>query len=141
VTRLARLLLLLLLLVPGMGSAPPGRFEAVDVFVDTAEAPLAAWQFELTAARGRVEIVGVEGGEHRAFADPPYYDPAALQHDRVIIAAYDTGDDLPTGKTRIARLHLYVQGAGDPEYAVRLDVAAGSDGAEIPATVTIGGAR
>ncbi len=140
-TRLARLLLLLILLVPGMAAAPPGRFQAVDVFVDTADASLAAWQFELTAGDGEVEIVGVEGGEHQAFADPPYYDQAALQQDRIIIAAYDTGDDLPKGKTRIARLHLYIRGADEPDYAVRLDIAAGSDGAEIPATVTIGDAQ
>jgi len=141
VTRLARLLLLLLLLVPSMGAAPPGRFEAVDIFVDTADAPLAAWQFELTAGAGNVEIVGIENGEHPAFARPPYYDREANLQNRIIIAAYSTDAALPTGKTRVARLHLYIQGNDAPDYAVRLDVAAGPDGAEIPATVTTGGAR
>lgn len=115
------------------------RFEAVDVFVDSAEQPLAAYQFEFAAETGEVKIVGIEGGEHAAFTDPPYYDPAALAHNRVIIAAFNTGADLPTGNTRVARIHVQVTGAEAPQYAIKLHVAASGDGKEIQATASVTG--
>lgn len=115
---------------------PAVRFAWVDVFIDSADQPLAAYQFELTAATGAFQIVGVEGGEHPAFAEPPYYDPAALQNDRIIIAAFNTGDDLPTGKSRVARIHVQIAGVEAPEYVVSLTVAAGPDGQEVPAVAT-----
>lgn len=113
------------------------RFEAVDVFVDSAEQPLAAYQFEFAAETGEVKIVGIEGGEHAAFREPPYYDPAALAQHRAIIAAFHTGADLPTGKTRVARIHVQVTGAAEPGYVAELQVAASADGKEIPATLTL----
>ena len=51
------------------------RFAAVDVYVDATDKTLGAYQFELTAEVGEIAIVGIEGGEHPAFAEPPYYDP------------------------------------------------------------------
>lgn len=114
------------------------RFEPVDVYVDSGTAPLAAYQFELKATAGRVAIVGLEGGEHPAFKEAPYYDPAALTKDRVVVAAFSTGHDLPHGRTRVARLHMQVTGEEKPVYAVRLVVAASADGKEIPASVSLG---
>ena len=115
---------------------PAVRFTAIDVFVDSAATPLAVYQFELLADANHVKIVGVEGGEHAAFREPPYYDPAALSHNRIIIAAFNTGSDLPKGKTRVARLHLQVTGP-EPQFKTKLDVAASAEGKEIPATITI----
>jgi hypothetical protein len=116
---------------------PAMRFAYVDVLIDAGEQPLAAYQFELSAAQGEIKIVGVEGGEHPAFADPPYYDPKALQKDRIIIAAFDTTAELPTGKTRVARVHLVIMGDAQPQYRIDLHVAADADGAEISATATV----
>lgn len=116
----------------------PIRFRAVDVVIDAGEQPLAAWQFELAAETGDAKIVGIEGGEHPAFAQPPYYDPAALANHRVIIAAFNTGRDLPVGKTRVARLHVQITGQAEPEYAVRLEAAASPTGERIAAaTITL----
>jgi hypothetical protein len=42
------------------------RFRAVDIFVDSTNKPLAAYQLEFTASAG-AKIVGIEGGEHAAF--------------------------------------------------------------------------
>ena len=117
--------------------AEPVRFEAVEVYVDSGDVPLAAYQFELAAEVGEVKIVGIEGGEHPAFEEPPYYDPAALAHHRVIIAAFNTGRDLPAGPTRVARVHVMVTGEREPQYAVKLHVAASSDGEKIPAQATL----
>ncbi|MCG8407617.1 MAG: hypothetical protein MI923_20665 [Phycisphaerales bacterium] len=116
----------------------PVRFAAVDVFIDSGDASLAAYQFELTVKEGNVKIVGVEGGAHKAFEKPPYYDPKALHdEDRVIIAAYNTGDDLPTSKTRVARVHVQITGELTPNYAVQLIVAASENGETLDATATV----
>lgn len=114
------------------------RFETVDVFVDAGSTGLAAWQIEVTPrARdgAKVTLVGIEGGDHAAFAKPAYYDPAALAPaggGRVILAAYSTGKDVPTGRTRVARLHVMVEGGvGGAEFNVNLKVAADSEGRAI----------
>jgi hypothetical protein len=118
--------------------APEPRFESVDVFIDSGEAALAVYQVEIKVKKGNAIIVGVEGGEHPAFKNPPYYDPAALQHGRIILAAFNTGNNLPKGKTRVARLHVQVTGAEAAEYEAALMVAASASGAAINATVSVG---
>ncbi len=117
-------------------SGPQVRFAPLDVYVDSGGAALAAYQFELTATAGEVAIVGIEGGEHAAFKEAPYYDPAALAKDRVIIAAFSTDRILPRGRTRVARVHLQIRGEQEPDYSIKLIVAASADGKEIPATIT-----
>jgi hypothetical protein len=116
--------------------AAQGRFTAVDVYIDSGRRALAAYQFELKATGGDVKIVGVEGGEHAAFQEPPYYDPAALMQQWIIIAAFNTGNDLPAGRTRVARIHLRVAGPVEPEYSVELEAAGSRDGHRIDATAT-----
>jgi len=123
---------------PDAAPAESVRFEAVHVYVDSKDQPLAAYQFELVDKSRTIKIVGIEGGEHAAFKQPPYYDPAALMNKRVIIAAFNTGRDLPRGKTRVATIHVQLTGDRKPEYEVKLQVAASSDGRHIPATVSLG---
>ena len=113
------------------------RFEAIDVFVDSGDQPLAAYQFELTSQEPGVEIVGIEGGEHAAFKEPPFYDPKAMNNNRVILAAFNTGQDLPAGRSRVARIHVQVMGPGQREYRTRLLVSATVEGQQIPAKVSI----
>ena len=118
-------------------SPEPGvRFAPLHIYLDSGNRSLAAFQFELKATTGQIEIVGVEGGKHKAFSEAPYYDPAALAKDRIIIAAFNTGKDLPTGRTRIATIHLQITGEADPEYELNLTVAGDADGKEIPAKIT-----
>ena len=112
------------------------RFEYIDVYVDSGDAPLAAYQFELTDASESIKIVGIEGGDHEAFATPPYYDPRALKNNRVIIAALSTADDLPTGKTRVATVHVQVEVDLIPEITINLEVAGDVQGIEIDAKVS-----
>lgn len=119
--------------VPSTGEAPVPRFKPVDVYIDSNQHPLAAYQFELTTTAGDVQIVGIEGGDHPAYREAPFYDPAALSRQRVIIAAYSTAADLPTGKTWVARVHLRIAGAVQPKFEVKVIVAASVDGKEIPA--------
>lgn len=130
------------LLIPQIGHASrviesKVRFAAVDIYLDSGSHPLAAYQFELKVTRGKVKIVGVEGGEHPAFREAPYYDPAALTKDRIIIASFNTGDDLPTGRTRVSTLHLQITGAAEPEYELNLTVAADAEGQNCPAEIAL----
>ena len=120
-------------------SPPATRFDAIDVYVDSGTQPLAAYQLHLSAKTGEVKIVGIEGGEHSAFADPPYYDPAAMQHDRVIIAAFNTAlpEQLPKGVTRVATIHVQVAGEAQPTFQAELTVAATLDGKTIPAHLVL----
>jgi len=115
----------------------PVRFAAVDMFVDSGEQPLAAYQFELKVTAGEVALVGVEGGEHRAFQAPPYYDPRALAQQRIVVAALDAGSDLPHGKTRVARLMVRVSGTQTPAYEATLVVAASDEAKPSPATISV----
>lgn len=116
---------------------PKVRFAPVHIYLDSGATPLAAYQFELKATAGQIKIVGVEGGAHAAFNDAPYYDPAALMQDRIIIAAFNTGPDLPAGRTRIATIHLQITGDIAPEYELEPMVAADADGQEIAAELTL----
>jgi hypothetical protein len=118
-------------------SASPFAF--VDVFIDPHGKPLAAYQFELRATAGDVKLVGIEGGEHAAFAKPPYYDTKALLSERVVIAAFNTGaaETLPSGKTRVARLMVRVGGNEKPKYDVKLQVAASADAKPLDATISV----
>ncbi|MCL5281722.1 MAG: hypothetical protein M1376_17630 [Planctomycetes bacterium] len=113
------------------------RFAPVHVYLDSGDRPLAAYQFELKAQTGQIKIVGVEGGEHPAFQEAPYYDPAALMNDRIIIAAFSTGTDLPQGRTRVATVHLQILGDAEPQYELKLIVAADKEGEEIPADLNL----
>lgn len=136
----ASLILVLIYAETGQAAAKIGvkvRFAPVHIYLDSGNKPLAAYQFELKAVEGQIKIVGVEGSQHEAFKDAPYYDPAALANNRIIIAAFNTGSDLPQGRTRIATIHLQITGEAEPDYELNLDVAADADGKEIPATIDI----
>lgn len=111
------------------------RFGAVDVFVDSGSEPLAAYQLTFSATRGDVKIVGVEGGEHPAFKDAPYYDPLAIQQERAILAAFNTAtaEQLPKGRIRVATVHLQIRGTTDSAYAVKLETAASHEGVAMTA--------
>ena len=139
-TRLPLLILLPLLcgLAPADAPAPTSRFAAVDILIDPHGHPLAAYQFEFTAEPGTISLVGVEAGEHPAYAArPPYYDPAALAGRRIIVADYSLAPTLPTTKTRIARLMLELRGDAKPQYITKLIAAADPDGKSIAVTLSI----
>ena len=143
------LLLLLLALLPFLRGQEAGdwritnpagtRFLVVDILVDSGAQPLAAYQLDVAAAGSDAKIVGIEGGDSAAFREPPYYDPEAIQHERVILAAFQTTSEsqLPKGKTRVATLHLQVKGAARPKFTLNLQTAATIDGRPIPVQASL----
>jgi hypothetical protein len=118
-------------LVIPFAQADEVRFRAVDICIDSGDTPLAAWQVEVKAISGDADVVGIEGGEHPAFREPAHFDPRALQGGRIVLAAFSTSGDLPTGGGRIASLHVQETGPA-AEYELKLIVAAGGDGSKIP---------
>lgn len=121
---------------PATQPASQPRFRPVDVFVDPKGQPLAAYQLEIVGEPQAVQLVGVEGGDHPAYREPPFYDPAALSRHRVILAALGEGSALPTARVRVARLHLRLTPDAAPP-SVRLIVAAGADQARLQADVSL----
>ena len=118
---------------------PRSTFTTIELWLDTCEKPLAAYQLELAATEGDVRIVGIEGAAPDSiFAEPPYYDPAAMQNERIIIADFSTAppEGLPVGRFRIATIHLQVVGDVEPAFETKLAVAADADGAAIEAQLT-----
>lgn len=105
------------------------RFLVVDVHADAGAARLAGWQAELSFRTAT--LVGVEGGGPPAFADAPRYDPAALQGGRVVLAALGSGEVLPTGRVRVARVHVMEAGGGSGELTVSGVVGVAADGTRI----------
>jgi hypothetical protein len=115
------------------------RFTTVHIYLDAGDHPLAAYQLDFTATAGQVQIVGIEGGDHPALTDPPHYDPKAIQQQRIILAWFSTADadQLPTGRTRIATIHLQISGDTAPTYALNLTAAADPQGKPIKATAEL----
>lgn len=123
---MSALLLWVLLALP-----QEARFTAVDVWIDTPR-PLAAWQVEI---RTSAPVVGVEGGEPTAYAEPPFYDPRALQGGRIVLAAFTTDPAPPAGRIRVARLHL--RETGPAELSSKLVAAAAPGGARLDAKLEL----
>jgi len=113
-------------------------FRVVDIYVDSKGAPLAAYQLGLSITNAGAKIVGIEGGEHPAFREPPGYDPKAMQHERVILAAFNTGpsDELPKGKTRVATIHLEAMGDEAIQCILKVQTAANPEGRKIAIEAT-----
>jgi hypothetical protein len=116
--------------------AARAEFQTIDIFVDSKGEALAAYQLEFSANQKAMRVVGVEGGDHEAFKKPPFYDPKAIQRNRVIIGTYSTAKELPIGKTRVATIHVQVSGTGAMDYRVKLQTAANSEGDSIAASAT-----
>ena len=115
------------------------RFLPVEVFLDSPE-PVAAWQFELADRNGAMTVVGVENGASPAFDGAPYYDRDATQAgavERIVVADYTLADvaDLPTGRTRVATVHMMI--VGEPDLEITLVTATAADGRKIDASVSV----
>lgn len=115
------------------------RFAVYDVYIDPQGEPLAAYQITLSAPGNEVKLVSIEGGEHQAFAEPPYHDPAAIQKSKVILAAFSTspGSALPRAIVRVASLHVQITGDGNPAFEVQIKKAGNAEAQMIPVRVVV----
>jgi len=116
------------------------RFVPVEVFLDSPQ-PVAAWQFELKDRNASMKVVGVENGGSDVFQRAPYYDREAVTRGdagRIVVADYSLADEseLPSGRVRVATLHLMLDGNAD--FDLNLIAATTADGRPIEtATVSL----
>ena len=144
IARAALLLAMLLGLAAPLQAQQPadeeGRigFCAVDIFIDSGSAPLAAYQLRFAVTNGVAKIVGIEGGEHPAFRQPPFYDPKAIQSEVAILANFNTAPatELPVGRTRVATIHMQTTGTVPPQFDVKLQTTADAQGHKISCAVS-----
>lgn len=126
------------------------RFAAIDITLDSRGSGLAAYQVELRSvvsdgSSPKLTFVGVEGGEHTAFASPPTYDPEALRgpSERLVLAALapsEMNNQLPVSDTRVARVHVMIEGKGSLVVRATLIAAGKADGTRIDAAVLLAAA-
>lgn len=111
-------------------------FGWIEVWIDPKGAPLAAWQLEVDVLEGG-KIVGIEGGGHPAYAEPPHYDPKAIQEERAVLAAFHTGEgrELPSSRVRVATVMVETRGDRVPSCAITLVTAATVGGDRIDVIV------
>ena len=127
------------LALAAVGETKP-RFVPVDVFLDSPE-PVAAWQFELKDRNASMKVVGVENGGSEMFRPAPYYDREAVAKgdaDRIVVADYSLAEEskLPSGRVRVATVHLMLDGEAD--FELNLVTANTADGRPIDeATVSL----
>ena len=120
------------------GQQPEVHFRAIDIYVDSGSALLAAYQLEFSVTNVPTQIVGIEGGSPKSFREPPFYDSKAMQQERVVIAAFslDNPENLPTGKVRVATIHIQTRQTEPLGIRLELHTAADSKGKKISATAT-----
>lgn len=132
--RVLPLLAVGLFAVAALGEAK-ARFMPVEVFLDSPE-PVAAWQFELKDRNASMKVVGVENGDSDVFQPAPYYDRDAVtkgEARRIVVADYSLAEEskLPSGRVRVATLHLMLDGEAD--FELNLVTANTADGRPIEA--------
>lgn len=122
----------------GSGAGCATTFAWIEIWIDSGDRPLAAWQAELRLLTPGARIAGIEGGEPAAFREPPYYDPKALRAERAVLAAFSTAaqESLPRGRCRVATVHVEMPDGAMPESALVLETAAGPDGTTFEAAAS-----
>lgn len=113
------------------------HFLGMDLWVDSGNEALAAYQVEINYEPTLVKIVGIEGGQGDAYADAPYYDQKGFESGRIIVAAFTIRDDAPKGRTRVARIHVAVEGDVEPKLICKLIVAAKPGGQRISSRIEL----
>ena len=132
-------LLVALLMLFATASSSAAEFAVFDVYVDTGGEPMAAYQLKISDEHAAVKIISVEGGDHASFREAPRFDPKAIQRDVIKIAAFslDAMNKLPSGRVRIASLHVEIGPGLTPEWKAVVEAAARPGGEKIAAEVSI----
>jgi len=132
---MARALLLTTLLflsLPALARDREVSFLAMDVWIDSGDQPLAAYQVEIRYDKRTTKIVGIEGGATKAFNGAPHYDAKGMEGGRIVLAAFTKDDEAaPIGNSRVGRIHLQVEGLQEPALSIQLISAATTGGDRI----------
>lgn len=120
-------------------STRAAEFAVFDVYVDSRGEPLAAYQVKISDQNAAIKIVSVEGGKHPSYTEAPKFDPKAIQRNVIKIAAFsvDRREKLPTGRVRVASLHVEIGPGLTPAWKAVVETAARPGGGKIKAEVSI----
>lgn len=125
-----KLATIFILIFAALSASAQTRFVAMDLIIDPKGEPLAAYQIEITAPAG-VKIVGVEGGQHPEFRKAPYFDPKAIQSDRLIAAAFSAANAARLPSTAMRVLTIHVECTSEAKLETALKIAADPRGRKI----------
>ena len=139
-------LLLMLLLGGGIVNyfawANSWTFQGFDLWIDSGNRRLVAYQVEINYDRRLAKIVGLEGGSCAAYRQPPYYDSQGFAGGRIIVAAFTTAHAIaPQGRIRVARIHIATNTSKPLRIIPRLMTAASPGGKRIDVIVQLEKAR
>jgi hypothetical protein len=113
-------------------------FASADIIIDTGKETLAGYQLEVNYPRSKVTLVGVEGGSGEGYAPSPKFDSRGLTSGRIILAALAVKDKAsPTGRIRVARLHLFAEPEALADLVGKVGAAIKPGGAKIRVKVII----
>ena len=108
------------------------KFMAIDVYADSRDKQLVAWQLQLQYPE-TIKLISIENGESKAFDRLPDYNKKLADKGRVVIAAFTTNDQAaPKGENRIMRLHIQYTGDKKPQFNISVLAAASPGGKRIP---------
>jgi hypothetical protein len=129
----------ILFLLIAFGQVRGAEFAVFDVFVDSGAEHLAAYQLKISDDKAAIKILSVEGGDHASFAQAPKFDEKAIQRDVIKIAAFslDPREKLPSGRVRVASLHVEIGPGLAPDWKAVVEAAGGVGGTKISAAVSI----
>lgn len=115
---------------------PTSPFEAIDIWVDPMGQTLSGYQVVVRSLSPESQLVAVEGGDG-AYAEPPHYDPRALQRDTAVeLLAYRLDGPLPDTATRVCTLHFFHgESRSHGGYEAKDIVAVNRNGEKIPIQV------
>jgi len=108
-------------------------FRVIDIFLDPKGKSLGAYQLHWKITTPNARIVGIEGGDHPAFRNPPQYDPRVIQGERVVVAAFNAAAEksLPKTKIRIGSIHIEATPAATCRFEIENLEAADAQGSRI----------
>lgn len=105
------------------------EFKTMDLFVESGEVSLGAWQIELRYDPQHVSLTGIEATLPNA--KPPVYDSRGLQSGHITLADFTLHPNgFGSNSVHVARLHLAEHTVA--EFHTQLKAAASTDGTKLP---------
>jgi hypothetical protein len=138
--KLSLFLLIAFITIQGLAENTKSSFSQYDIYIDSGKSKLAAWEMEIYYDPKECSIVGIEGGNTKAFPAnrPPFYDPKGMKTGKIIIANFCADKKLlKSGNILAATLHLHIKGEKAPELIGKLIAACDENGKKINVKIKI----
>ena len=132
-----KVFLFYLLLAPFVFSQGLSKFEVVNIYIDSQENALVAYQIELTYDED-IEIVSIEAGQTKAFTHAPFYQKTPKNKGKLVLASFTTKDEIaPKGMNKFCSIHIRYTGKNELRIKTLVKAAAKAGGEKIPIKVIL----